>query len=185
MNRAKEGKFLYARWNNTCVIKPIGKVTYLISPALDAFLQKAFTDSSISSFLIDLTETTYIDSTNLGLFARVRDFSSRQFNEKPTLISTNEMVNDALLSLGFDRIFNVVRDITSHGTGNLEEVPEASSDTQKLEAVMLKAHRYLAELRPENREMFRDVITFLQRDSQAEDGENKEDNEENGPESAE
>ena len=48
-----------------------------------------FGDGEISSILIDLTQTDYIDSTALGMIAKTASFLQMHNQRKPIILSTN------------------------------------------------------------------------------------------------
>jgi anti-anti-sigma factor len=161
----EDGKYLYGRFEDVCVIKPIGHITFRASSHLDSLINRLQNDEAVQGYIIDLTETRYIDSTNLGLLAKVQDLSMRRLSKPPTVISNSPSINETLVGLGFDRIF----DIVSHGaflhdTGFSEE---HDCSGRPLAQILLNAHRYLASLSDHNADMFRDVIAFLEKDSTA------------------
>lgn len=139
----------------------IGKIFYRISPDFDRFLKNI--NSSITFFVVDLTEAEYIDSTNLGLLAKLYSISQELSGLSPMVISTQKSINEVLSSIGFHRIFNIVESwdsIPSH----LEEMPLKEHSRAQLHQVMLQSHQDLAKLNRKNRELFKDVINFLEQD---------------------
>ena len=65
------GKVLHASHDDIHVLRFIGDIRYTLSPSIDRFLKEIFSGSPPAGFVIDLTETDSIDSTNLGLLARI------------------------------------------------------------------------------------------------------------------
>jgi anti-anti-sigma factor len=160
----ENGKILYAVIGSTCVLKMIGSIAYNISPSFDRFIQKISEDESAKSFVIDLTETTYIDSTNLGLLARLHAVSSDRGDDCPTMISNSRVINDVLYTIGFNGLFNIV-DCQNDLLCDMKELPALKDDSaDSLAKIMLKAHCELAALSKNNRELFADVITYLKDD---------------------
>ncbi len=160
----KHGKILYAMVDKTCVLKLIGSIVYNLSPDFDRFLQKITHDEDINSFVVDLTETSYIDSTNLGLLAKLHEFSEEQSLVTPTLISNRENINEVLFNVGFSNIFNIIDCVDTNCTG-LNHIPQAESSPGNLARIVLKAHQKLAKLNGTNRELFKDVINYLEQDT--------------------
>ncbi|HQV21760.1 MAG TPA: STAS domain-containing protein, partial [Agitococcus sp.] len=68
------GRILFAIHHGTYVLKFVGEVRAAMCATLDNFLESMFGDGEISSILIDLTQTDYIDSTALGLIAKTAVF---------------------------------------------------------------------------------------------------------------
>ena len=65
-------KMQYAVHNGTYVLKLRGDVRVPVCTSLETFVeQRLLTDDSLRAVLIDLTETEAIDSTALGLLARI------------------------------------------------------------------------------------------------------------------
>ncbi len=158
------GKILYAMVDKTCVLKFLGSIAYNISPGFDRFLQRITHDTTIDSFVIDLTETLYIDSTNLGLLARLHEFSLKQSTVPPTLISNRENINEVIFNIGFSNIFNIVECVDENCT-NLNELPQFESTPDKLAPIILKAHRELVKLNENNKELFMDIVKYLEQDT--------------------
>jgi len=159
----QDGKILYAMVDNTCVLKLIGAIVYSISPEFDRFLQKVITHGGIDSFVVDLTGTSYIDSTNLGLLAKLREYSSDQSEMQPTLISNKPNINEVLYNIGFASIFNIV-DCIDENCSNFEELTFSDTIPDNLAPIMLKAHRELIKLNKTNKELFKDVVKYLEQD---------------------
>ena len=71
------GRIQFAEQDGTFVLKFVGEVRLTLCSALDATIEKIFTAMNFNAIVIDLTETRSIDSTTLGLLAKL----SRRFGE--------------------------------------------------------------------------------------------------------
>jgi Anti-anti-sigma regulatory factor (antagonist of anti-sigma factor) len=156
------GKIQFAEQNGTFVLKFVGEVRLTLCSALDATIERIFGAHNFSSIIIDLTETSSIDSTTLGLLAKLSILSRQKIGLLPTLVSTNADISRLLESMGFEQVFNMV------GTPLpcpecLRDLPAQDLSEELVKAKVLEAHRILMGLNEHNREAFSDLVTALER----------------------
>lgn len=162
------GNIYYAKHEGLLVLKLVGEIrytmgeSYRISASLDSFLERLFAEKDFENVLIDLTETESIDSTNLGLLAKVAQFTDREFGRRATIVSTNADINTILESVGFDQVFLIIHDPQDPSV-ELESLPEVREPEKDLALLLLDAHKALIELSEKNREMFRNVVQLLEK----------------------
>jgi anti-anti-sigma factor len=159
----KEGRYYYAITERLCILKLVGCITLKLSADADAFLTGIFSRGAIDDILIDLTETQYIDSTNLGILARLNKKEWKRGDKRYTIVSTNQSVNEILFNLNFDRIFEIVTEASALDHP-LQPLPPDADQNRDVAAVLLKAHRYLMSMNDANRAKFYEVVEFLKED---------------------
>jgi anti-anti-sigma factor len=157
----ESGAVFYVKQGDTYVIKLNGDVRYTMGCALGDFLNRLFAQTDYDGIIVDLTDAHSIDSTSLGLLARIANFSHQHFAHKTTLLSTNPDVNQILENLGFYEIFDI-RDTGETISAALRQlaVPEPC-DKDALTRIVYEAHRTLSELNPHNQEAFKGVLNSL------------------------
>jgi anti-anti-sigma factor len=157
-----KGNVLHASHNDIHVLRFIGDIRYPLSPSIDHFLEKLFAGPKPAGFVIDLTETDSIDSTNLGLLARLATRMQQLDARRVPIVSNRADINSVLTSMALDEIFDIVED-TGLETGAVQEVPQENTDREALARTLIDAHRALMDLNERNREMFRDVVASLEK----------------------
>lgn len=155
------GKIQFAESEGTFVLKFIGDVRLTLCAALDAYIEKIFSVLTFNAIIIDLTETDGIDSTSLGLLAKLSILSRQKVGFLPTLVSTQDDMNRLLQSMGFDQVFNIVSQVTPTET-ELEDLPGQELSEELVKEKVLEAHRILMDLNDHNREAFRDLVSTLE-----------------------
>ncbi len=138
----------------------LGELRYTQSAGFDAFLENLMSED-LAEVLIDLSETKYIDSTNLGLIARIGEKTLTSHNRKTTLLSPNIEINQILLSVGFDMIFTIIQDGDKYET-EYNAVPESDKDDVEMARMMINAHKTLMELNEKNKMVFKDVVDMME-----------------------
>ena len=156
------GSVLHASHNGVHVLRFIGDIRYPLSPSIDRFLEEIFARSKPAGFVIDLTETDSIDSTNLGLLTRLATRMQRFDAQRVTIVSNRADINSVLNSMALDEVFDIVQD-TCLETDATQEVPQKDTDRETLAHTLIEAHRALMDLNERNREMFRDVVASLEK----------------------
>ncbi len=156
----EDGAAFYVRQGNTYILKLVGDIRYTMGCALGDFLDGLFARVDYDDIVVDMTQTHSIDSTSLGLLARIANFSRNRFAHKTTLLSTNPDVNQVLDTLGFYDIFDV-RDTGATISATLQRLSAADPCKDELTRIVFEAHRTLSELNPRNQETFRNVIESL------------------------
>ena len=157
-----ESKILYSEHDGVHFLRFHGDILHTLAPTLDGFLQTLGESQERHSYLLDLTETHSIDSTMLGLLARVAKLAKEQGAPPPTLVCPNEDIIDLLVGIGFDQVFSLVA-CDGAPLGDGQEIVHAETDDRELTETMLRAHQELIALKEENRLLFEDVIELLQR----------------------
>ncbi len=155
------GKVLYGSHGGVQVLRFLGRVTYQIGPALRRFVDKLFLGPTPTGFVIDLTETQSIDSTNLGLLAHIANRMREKGGPRVTIVSGVEDINDILLSMGFDEVFDIVAEIKGP-CGTDQPIVATETDGATLRQTILEAHRCLMALNERNRDQFADVVKLLE-----------------------
>lgn len=155
------GKIQFAESEGTFVLKFIGDVRLTLCAALDAYIEKIFSALSFDSIIIDLTETENIDSTSLGLLAKLSNLSRQKVGLLPTLVSNHEDMNRLLQSMGFDQVFNILSEGIPTSV-ELEDLPGQVLSEEVVKDKVLEAHRILMNLNDHNREAFRDLVSTLE-----------------------
>lgn len=155
------GEVLYAKQDRLYVLKFVGAIRYTLSCSLHKFLGWLFTQQDFDAVLIDLTEATCIDSTNLGLLAKIANFMWDQHDTKTTIISTNPDIDETLAGVGFDRIFILCSNVHDCRPTDHAVTIEAASKAE-LTQTLFEAHRQLYDLNERNRQMFRSVVEALE-----------------------
>jgi anti-anti-sigma factor len=156
------GKVLHASHDNIHVLRFIGDIRYPLSPSIDRFLDGIFAGPEPAGFVIDLTETDSIDSTNLGLLARIAKRMQSLNARRVTIVSNRPDINSVLTSMALDEVFDIVEN-TGLDTGASQEVLRENTDKETLARTLIDAHRALMDINEHNREMFRDVVTSLEK----------------------
>lgn len=153
------GEAFYAWHGKTCVLRLVGEVRYTLGTDLDRFIDAVFAGGRCREMLIDLTASESIDSTSLGLLAKIANLLRTQ-GRKATIVSTNPDIDRTLETVGFDQVFNVLHEGVA-GNCAAVSLPSAVSSKDEMAGVILEAHRVLCDLNADNREMFQSVVDAL------------------------
>jgi anti-anti-sigma factor len=157
----ENGKILHASHDGIHVLRFIGDIRYTLGHSLDRFLDALFAGPTPEGFVIDLTATDCIDSTNLGLLVRISREMQNHGAPQVTIVSDRPDINAVLTSMALDDVFDIVSR-ASVPAGGEQELPHREMDRESLSHTLLKAHRALMELNERNEETFRDVVSKLE-----------------------
>lgn len=163
MPESNAGRALYAVHDGTYVLKLVGDIRAPICATLDSFIESMFCDLKLRSILVDLSETVLIDSTALGLVAKIAVHTRKRFQEKPVIISTRADITRILDSMGLEQVFDIVQEssVKSHA---MNEVPHEECAEGSACQKVLEAHRVLMGLNEKNHETFKEVVAALEFD---------------------
>ena len=155
------GKILVADRQGTFVIKLVGDVRVTLCVAFDDYLSKMLVPGKFHSVIIDLSDAQGIDSTTLGLIAKVAIQAAQQFDYTPTIVSTNPGITRLIETMGFGSVFDIRTEAleTDESLYALEMV-DCSEDTVREKVI--EAHRVLMGLNDENRAKFSELVTSLE-----------------------
>jgi anti-anti-sigma factor len=142
-------------------LKYVGHIRYTIGASLDKFIKTLFDGPRPEGFLVDLREVETIDSTNLGLLARIANLMKQCGAPKVTLVSTDEDINRQLVSIGFDEVFDIV-DETGQVMSDSQELGLAEDTGPEMAQTVLDAHRTLMSINEDNKARFKDVIELFE-----------------------
>jgi sigma-B regulation protein RsbU (phosphoserine phosphatase) len=156
------GRIQFAEQDGTFVLKFVGEVRLTLCSALDATIERIFTALNFSAIVIDLTETRSIDSTTLGLLAKLSILSRQKVGLLPTVVTTHEDITRLLQSMGFDQVFNIV-DRPIPCPECLTDLPSQDQSEEVVRLKVLEAHKILMGLNESNREAFHDLVNALER----------------------
>ena len=156
------GTIQFAEQNGTFILKFVGEVRLTLCSVLDATIEKIFNASNFSTIVIDLTETSSIDSTTLGLLAKLSILSRQKVGLLPTVVTTHPDITRLLESMGFDQVFNIVNKPLPWPEC-LADLPRQDQSEEVVRSKVLEAHRILMGINDSNREAFRDLVSALER----------------------
>lgn len=158
------GRILVGAHDGVYVLFFEGDVRLTLCTAVDGYIEKMFKDPEFKSVLVDLSRTESIDSTSLGLLAKLSIQAERRFHFQPTLVCTGKDVLRILYSMGFDDVFNIVETPLEHEE-QLGELPVLESCHEEVRQRVLEAHRVLMSMNDSNREAFHDLVETLEAES--------------------
>jgi anti-anti-sigma regulatory factor len=155
------GKILAADYRHMAMLKFVGDVRVLMSSTLDAYCAGLYRRPILDAMLIDMTETRGIDSTALGLLAKMAIQLRNRFNVIPTIVSTNPDVTRTLKSMSFDLIFKIVDKLPQKAPENYNELQQKNESEDTVREKVIDAHLTLMTLSEENRLEFQDLVQAL------------------------
>lgn len=159
----RSGKILVAVHQQTWVLKMVGDVRMTLCNTIDYCMQQLFDNSLFDEVIVDLTETEGIDSTSLGLLAKLSIKSQKRTHKVPALVLGNENIARTLQSIGFDEsVFKIVGQINNL-TDTLIEIPEKIPTEEIARTQVLEAHHILMDLNESNRGKFKDLVLELEK----------------------
>jgi anti-anti-sigma factor len=156
-----KGRIVVANQDGTHVIKFLGDVRLTLCPALDQYLDSVFNSRHFQTILIDLTQTEGIDSTTLGMLAKMSIRMKKKMGFVPTLVSTNENITRVLLSMGFDKVFVLVKHLDEEAEP-MNELAQGDFSDLTLQQKVLEAHRTLMGMNQKNHQEFKNLVDVLE-----------------------
>lgn len=162
----RAGKILQASCNGVYVLKLQGDVRLTLCTSLDDFIETMFSADGFTSVAIDLTEAEGLDSTTLGLLAKIAMRARQSLNFTPMIVSDDASITRLLKSMCFERIFDI-REQGLESMADFGELAVAVSSEEDVKAKVLEAHRTLMGVSDENAEHFRDLVSALESDTKA------------------
>lgn len=153
------GRVLYAERDGTCVLRFEGTIRYTMAPSIDAFLDRLLATGPPRTICADLSETESIDSTGIGLLAKIAIAERRAGRGKPLLFSSRREISEVLCSVCLDRVFDMVEGAPE--ADGLTPLTATEPGERELARTIFETHCLLCELSEGNRAMFRDVVEEL------------------------
>ncbi len=155
------GKIMVADHDGVYVIKLVGDVRLTLCISFDEFIQSMFDREDFCSIIFDLRKVEAVDSTTLGLMAKISILSKRSKEIEPVIIATNPSIVRLLESMGFDEIFDIMTSLPSEVGEGVELESNITSESLVKDKV-LEAHKTLMGLNEKNKETFKDLVQTLE-----------------------
>ena len=156
-----KGRIIVADHDGTHVVKFLGDVRLTLCPALDQYLDNIFNSSYFKTILIDLTETQGIDSTTLGMLAKMSIRMKKKVGFVPTVVSINDNITRVLMSMGFDKVFVLVKHLEEEAEP-MQELAQGDFSDLTVQQKVLEAHRTLMGMNQKNYQEFKNLVDVLE-----------------------
>lgn len=158
------GKILVARENGNYLLKLTGDLRVTLCGSINQCMQAIFGDDDVERVVVDLLSAEGLDSTTLGLLAKLGIECSRKFGLKVEVFCQDESLLRIMQYMGFEDIFDIYREVPNVDVAP-QEVSAADTDEQQVRQHVLEAHKLLVELNPDLRNDFVDLIRALETES--------------------
>jgi anti-anti-sigma regulatory factor len=156
------GRILAASQDGAYVIRLVGDVRLTLCTTMDDFFQRMFADPDFASVWVDLCEAEGLDSTTLGLLAKLALQVKASFGFVPAIYSCDPGINRLLKSMAFDRLFELHEE-SCRNPEDIAEIPSVSGSEESVKQKVIEAHRVLMGISDENRARFKDLMSALER----------------------
>lgn len=157
----RPGQILVADHAGVYVIKMVGDVRLTLCISFDQFIDTMFSRADFCDVMFDLSDAEAIDSTTLGLMAKIALQGREEKGITPVIFSNNESINRLLQTMGFQEIFTIVSDLDAPVQPEQALAMDATEEQQVKEKV-IEAHKILMGLNRDNRETFRNLVKMLE-----------------------
>jgi anti-anti-sigma regulatory factor len=158
----QQGRILAASHDGSYVIRLVGDVRLTLCSTIDDYFQHMYEDPNFASVWVDLCEAEGIDSTTLGLLAKLALKVKDKFGFEPAIYSCDPGINRLLKSMAFHRLFDLHEEACSNPE-NIAEIPTVQGSEESVKNKVIEAHRVLMDISEDNRERFKDLVTALER----------------------
>ena len=155
------GKILVSDQEGSYLLKFSGDVRVTLCGSLNRHMETIFGSTDVKRVVIDMLEAEGVDSTTLGLIAKLGMHCQSKYDINVQLFCQNPSILRTLNCMSFDEIIDI-----------FEEVPEINAELQVIETVntevdeirrqVLEAHKVLMKLSPASSKEFTDLIRALE-----------------------
>ncbi|HTE50684.1 MAG TPA: hypothetical protein VK698_07435 [Kofleriaceae bacterium] len=156
------GRVTHAESQGVHVLRYFGRVDYTLATAIKRFADDVVSHGDVRGWIFDLTRAEILDSTNLGLLARLGGGGHN------IIVSTSDDINSVLRSMSFDQIFDIVTEppagADDAGDDHDDAIDGPPPSSRELGETMLDAHRALVGLSERGRLEFHEVVAALEAD---------------------
>ena len=161
------GKILVGDHNGVYVIRFEGDVRVTLCGSFDHYLDQMLKNPDFESVLIVLSGAIGIDSTSLGVLAKLSLGVQDVKGKLPTLVCTSPDIRRILVNMGFDDVFAIVDDAydLDRSLGELAVSNDMAVDEMRQRVI--DAHRVLMSLNESNQAAFKDLVTALEAEAEA------------------
>lgn len=156
-----EGRIKAAFDSGVFVLRLCGDVRLTLSATLDSQVERLAGVPGLKAVMIDLRNTTNVDSTALGFLAKVAMAVQGRLEQPPTIVADNPDVQRMLDVMGFSRYFTLVEAPITEPS-ELSVLDEVPADEDGLRQRILEAHRILMRMSEHNREEFQPLVEMLE-----------------------
>lgn len=154
-------KILVGQCEGVYLIRMEGDVRLTLCASLSRYIDGIFADKQARNVLVDLLAAKGVDSTTLGLLAKLALFSAQHFGVKPTLFCTEEGILRTLEAMSLDGLFSIIRSPPPVQT-DVVEMPCTDTDEEEIRQQVLAAHKLLIKINPQREADFIDLIRTLE-----------------------
>lgn len=161
------GQILVADHSGVYIIKMIGDVRLTLCVSFDQFIKNMFAEGSFTAIVFDLSDAVAVDSTTLGLMAKIALQAYQTKDVRPIIITSSAGILRVLDCMGFSEIFEILKESelpqldANSGTELVADVSNEALSRQKV----LEAHRILMSLNEKNQSTFKDLVKMLEEES--------------------
>ena len=160
------GKILVAQQDGVYLLKLTGDVRVTLCASINEYIEKIFTGPPARDVYVDLLEAEGVDSTTLGLLAKLAVHCIDVLGIKAKLLCVSRNILRILESMELDELFTLLgmpvnpelplRDITP--------TPDQEPELEQVRRQVLEAHKLLVTLNPQLLGEFIDLINCLEED---------------------
>lgn len=156
-----DAQILAANDSGAYLLRLCGDVRLTLSTTLDDYLDGMVADPEFQTLIVDLCEAENLDSTTLGMLAKVALRVEADFHVQPDLYSCKAGISRLIRSMGFSQLFHIHEELCC-AEGETSELAAQNSDEKQMHAKVLDAHRTLMSLSTENEARFKDLLNALE-----------------------
>ena len=157
----KQAKIQGASHNGAYVIRFQGDIRLTLSASVDDYFSDMCKDPDFVSVWFDLGDVDGLDSTTLGILAKLAIKIRKNFGFSPAIFSSQPGITRLLRSMEFHKLFDLREEccITSEAPRDL---PMVNDDEIKLRDKVIEAHKVLMNISHENEVKFKNLVTSLE-----------------------
>lgn len=159
-----DGRIYYTETDGNYYLKLTGDVRVTLCTGLSNYINKIFATDSISSVIVDLDDAKAVDSTTLGLLAKVALHVIKTENIKPMLIIRDASMLRLVEGMGFDEIFEVIGDLPDTPS-KLKAIPCTKAPDDEARTQVIDAHKTLMSMNKKNMKTFSELVKALEREA--------------------
>jgi anti-anti-sigma factor len=155
------GKILVSDKDGNYLIKFSGDVRVNLCGSLNHHMAAIFGSTDVQHVVIDMLEAECVDSTTLGLIAKLALHCRKEYNINMQLFCQNPSILRTLDCMSFDEIIDICQEVPDIDA-ELHAIETVNADIDEVRRQVLEAHKLLTQLSPDSSKEFTDLIRALE-----------------------